>query len=143
MNASVVTRIQELLDEVHVGIMASIDGSGTPCLRWMTPVFVPRLKGALYAVTSRDSRKARQIENNPRVTWMIQSKSLDRVATLSGQARLVKDPSLSAEVLEAIGPRLEVLWTYMGDPKKLMVLETTIESASWMKPLTASSREEF
>lgn len=143
MNASVVAKIQELLDEVHVGIMASIDDAGIPCMRWMTPVFVSRLPGALYAVTSRESRKARQIEANPKVTWIFQSKSLDRVATISGRARLVKDPSLSAEVLEAIGPRLEVLWTYMGDPKKLMIMETVIDSVSWMKPLQAASREGF
>ena len=142
MNASVVAKIQELLDEVHVGIMVSVDASGLPCPRWMTPVFVPRLPGAIYAVTSRESRKARQIEINPKVTWMFQSKSLDRVGTLSGHARLVKDPSLSAEVLEAIGPRLEVLWTYMGDPKKLVIMETVIESVSWMRSMQGSSREE-
>jgi len=70
------------------------------------------------------------------------STSLDKIATLTGTAEIVKDPGLAAEVLEAIGPHLEVFWTYMGDPKKLVVIETLIESASWFKPLGGGNFKE-
>jgi pyridoxamine 5'-phosphate oxidase len=101
----------------------------------MSPVFLPRIKGALYAVTSTDNDKVRHLEANPRVSWIFQSKSLDRIATLNGRARVVKEPTLSAEVLEAIGPRLQVFWKYTGDPKKLLVVETVVDSFSWFSPL--------
>lgn len=126
--------VEKLLEEVKVGILVTVDPEGVPRTRWMTPVFLPRLKGALYAVTSRESRKARQIEANPSVTWMFQSPSLDRVGTVAGKARLVQDPLLSAEVLEAIGPRLEVFWGYAGNPRNLVVVETEIESAEYFRP---------
>lgn len=126
--------IEKLLEEVRVGILVTVDAEGKPRMRWMTPVFIPRLKGAIYAVTSVESRKAGQIRANPSVSWMFQTPALDRVGTVSGKARLVQDPLLSAEVLEAIGPRLEVFWGYAGNPRNLVVVETEIESAEFFKP---------
>ena len=139
---AVLRKVKDLLNEAGVGIFITISEKGKPCSRWMTPVFLPRLPGALYAVTSKESRKVRHLEANPNASWMFQSRSLDRIATLTGTAGIVKDPSLGAEVLEAIGPHLEVLWTYMGDPKKLVVIETLIESASWFKPLGGGNFKE-
>lgn len=139
---SVMLKVKGLVDEVGVGIFTTISEAGRPCSRWMTPVFMPRLPGALYAVTSKESRKAKHLASNPNVSWMFQSKALDKIATVAGIAGLVKDPNLSAEVIEAIGPHLEVLWTYMGDPKKLVVVETLIDSVSWFKPLGGGNLEE-
>ncbi|MDX9826932.1 MAG: pyridoxamine 5'-phosphate oxidase family protein [Spirochaetia bacterium] len=128
-------KLQDLVEEVRIGIFITVDEKTSPHPRWMSPAFLPRLKGALYAVTSADNEKVRHLEANPRVSWIFQSKSLDRIATLNGLARVVKDPSLSAEVLEAIGPRLQVFWKYTGDPKKLLVVETLLEDFSWFSPL--------
>ncbi|MFA5851787.1 MAG: pyridoxamine 5'-phosphate oxidase family protein [Spirochaetales bacterium] len=139
---SVLRKVKDLLSESGVGIFITLSDKGKPCSRWLTPVFLPRLPGALYAVTSKESRKVRQLETNPNVSWSFQSASLDKIATLTGTAEIVKDPSLAAEVLEAIGPHLEVFWTYMGDPKKLVVIETIIESASWFKPLGGGNFKE-
>jgi len=126
--------LETLVDEVRVGIFITSDGQSLPHPRWMTPVLLPRLKGYLYAVTSQDNEKVQHLSTNPGVTWIFQSKSLDRIATAYGRARVVKDPSLSAEVLEAIGPRLHVFWKYSGDPRKLIVVETAIERVSWFAP---------
>ncbi len=124
---SVFEKLQNLVEEARIGIFITVDEKSSPHPRWMSPVFLPRLKGALYAVTSADNEKVRHLEANPRVSWIFQSRSLDRIATLNGRARVVRDPTLSAEVLEAIGPRLQVFWKYTGDPKKLLVLETVLE----------------
>ena len=131
----VLEKVQSLVDEVRIGILSTVDEKGVPHARWMTPVFIPRLKGALYAVTSAGNEKVRHLAKNPNVAWIFQSKSLDRIATVTGKAFVVKDPALSAEVLEVIGPRLQVFWKHSGDPKKLVVVETVIESLSWFKPL--------
>ena len=139
---SVLRKVKDLLSEAGVGVFITIDEKGKPSSRWMTPVFLPRLQGALYAVTSKESRKIKQLEANPNVSWSIQSRSLNKIATLTGSAEIVKDPSLAAEVLEAIGPHLEVFWTTTGDPKKLIVIETLIESASWFTPLGGGNLKE-
>lgn len=132
---SVFERLLDLVEEVRIGIFITVDEKTSPHPRWMSPVFLPRLKGALYAVTSEDNDKARHLETNPRVSWIFQSKSLDRIATLNGHARVVKEPALSAEVLEAIGPHLQVFWKYSGDPTKLLVVETVVDDYSWFSPL--------
>jgi pyridoxamine 5'-phosphate oxidase len=138
----VLEKVQSLVEEVRIGILSTVDEKGVPHVRWMTPVFVPRLKGALYAVTSAGNDKVQHLAKNPNVSWIFQSKSLDRIATVTGKARVVKDPALSAEVLEAIGPRLQVFWKHSGDPKKLVIVETVLESLSWFKPLGEGKVEE-
>lgn len=141
-NDSVMTKVKDLVGDVGVGIFTTIDAKGKPRSRWMTPIFLPRLPGALYAVTSRNFRKIEQLDANPNVSWIFQSKSLDRIATVTGTASIVQDPGLAAEVLEAIGPHLEVFWRFAGDPKKLVVMETLIESVSWFSPLKEGKMEE-
>lgn len=141
-NDSVMTRVKDLVSDARVGIFTTINEKGKPCSRWMTPIFLPRLPGALYAVTSRDFRKVGQLVSNPNVSWIFQSKTLDRVATITGTAAIVQDPGLAAEVLEAIGPHLVVFWKYAGDPKKLVIMETVIESVSWFSPLGEGNLEE-
>lgn len=131
----IMERIENLVDEVKIGILTTLDDMGALHSRWMTPVFLPRFKGALYAVTSVSDEKSKQMSQNPNVAWIFQSRSLDRVATLSGKAQIVKDPALSAEVLEAIGPRLQVFWKRTNNPKNLVVVETVIESATWFAPM--------
>lgn len=141
-NDSVMTRVKDLVGDAGVGVFTTVDEMGKPCSRWMTPIFIPRLPGALYAVTSRDFRKIGQLTSNPNVSWIFQTKSLDRIATVTGTASIVQDPGLAAEVLEAIGPRLEVFWRFAGDPKKLVVMETVIESVSWFSPFGEGKFEE-
>ncbi len=139
---SVMTKVKDLVGEAGVGIFTTVDAKGKPRSRWMTPIFLPRLPGALYAVTSRDFRKVGQLSSNPNVSWIFQSKSLDRIATITGTASVVQDPSLAAEVLEAIGPRLQVFWKFAGDPKKLVVMETLVESLSFFSPMGDAKPEE-
>jgi len=128
-------QLKTLVSEVGIGILTTIDEEGRPYSRWMTPVFIPRLPGSLYAVTSRSFKKADHIEKNSNVSWIFQSRSLDRIGTIQGKAEIIRDPSLSAEVIEAIGPHLTVFWKYSGDPSKLVVVETRLERVSMFTPL--------
>lgn len=128
-------QMKALVGEVGIGILTTIDEEGRPYSRWMTPVFIPRLQGSLYAVTSRSFKKTDHIEKNPNVSWIFQSRSLDRIGTIQGKAQIIRDPSLSAEVIEAIGPHLTVFWKYAEDPSKLVVIETRIERVSMFIPL--------
>lgn len=124
-----------LVDEMRVGILTTVDERGRPRSRWMTPTVLSRLPGALYAVSSREFVKTRHIQSDPNVSWIFQSRTLDRIGTIRGRARIVEEPGLTAEVLEAIGPRLNVFWRYNGDPKNLVVVETTIDAVSIFHPL--------
>lgn len=135
----IVTRVRDLLDAVHFGVLATVDLQGNPRQRWMSPVFLPRFPDRIFAVTSERFTKIKEILANPRVSWMIQAPGLDCIATVTGTCMVVRDPMLSAEVLERIGPYLQVFWKFSGDPRSLVVLETVIEKATFFEPLAASA----
>lgn len=125
-----------ILSEARVALLSTIGVDGYPRSRWMTPAPLPRLKGRLYAVTSRRFAKAQEIAAEPRVTWIVQERTLDVVAELVGRAEILDDPAFAAEVVKAIGPRLEVFWRESRDPRDLVVIETVIESVRLLYPLS-------
>ncbi|MDP3179120.1 MAG: pyridoxamine 5'-phosphate oxidase family protein [Spirochaetaceae bacterium] len=125
-----------ILSEAHVALLSTIGEDGYPRSRWMTPTPLPRLKGRLYAVTSRRFAKAREIAAEPRVTWIVQERTLDIVVELAGRAEIIDDPAFAAEVVKSIGPRLEVFWRESREPRDLVVVETVVESIRFLYPLS-------
>jgi general stress protein 26 len=107
----------------------------------MVPCALPRLKGRIYAVTSRGFPKAAEVEADPRAQWVFQSLDFSEVTTLWGKASLVDDPSFAAEVIKAIGPNLATFWRLNKDPSSIRVIETEIEAASML--LTAKAERYF
>jgi len=124
-----------LIDEVKFGILATVDADGVVWQRWMSPVIIPRMPGSLFCVSSVQFRKIPQIEAHAKVSWIFQTPSLERIVTLRGAASIIHDPMLSAEVLEAIGPRLRVFWKYSDNPSDMAVIETRIEELEYFVPL--------
>lgn len=128
-------KVADLVSEAKVGVFATIDERGRPGQRWMTPAFLRRIPGSLFAVTARSFEKSRHVLSDPNVSWLFQSRTLDRVASLRGRAELVDEPGFTAEVLEAIGPNLPIFWRVNRNPGELVVIETKILAASWFEPL--------
>lgn len=118
-------------------IFTTLGEGGYPHSRWMVPAALPRLKGVIYAVTARGFPKVAEVEADPRAQWVIQAPDFSEVFTLSGLARVVDDPSFAAEVIKAIGPNLAAFWRLNRDPSALRVIETVVQSASVLSPLTA------
>ena len=54
---------------------------------------------------------------------------------MRGTVSVVDNPSLRAEVLEAVGPRLRTFWSLAKDARDLVVLETAIEEATRYLPM--------
>jgi len=118
-------------------LFSTLGEGGYPHTRWMVPAALPRLKGMVYAVTARGFPKAAEVEADPRAQWVFQAADFSEVTTLKGRARIVDDPSFSAEVLKAIGPHLTAFWRLNRDASALRVIETEVESASILFPLRA------
>ncbi len=135
----IISALQSLLEESKVGVLTTIDERGYPHSRWMTPVLMPRFPGRLFAVTGSRFGKVRNIEANPKVEWAFQSRTLDRIVSLKGKAFVVDEPELKVEVLEAIGPNLQVFWRINPKAGDLVVLETEIEEATLFVPLKQES----
>ena len=126
-----------LIGEGRPALFTTLGEGGYPHSRWMTPALLPRIKGTIFAVTSRGFPKVAEVEADPRVQWMIQAADFSLVATLLGKASVVDDPAFCAEVIKAIGPNLGVFWRLNKDSSSLRVIETVIESASILYPLRA------
>jgi general stress protein 26 len=133
----ILDRALALIGEGSPGLFTTLGEGGYPHSRWMVPAAIPRLKGRVYAVTARGFAKAAEVEADPRSQWVFQAADFSEVTTLRGRARIVDDPSFSAEVLKAIGPNLAAFWRLNKDPSALRVIETEIESASILFPLRA------
>jgi len=131
----ILSDLKSLLSESKVGTLATIDEDGYPHSRWMTPAFLPRLPGRIYALTGPRFDKARFIKANPKVEWTFQSRTLDRIITLRGKASVLDEPGIKVEVMEAIGPNLEVFWRVNPKAGELVVLETLVETATLFLPL--------
>jgi pyridoxamine 5'-phosphate oxidase len=132
----IAARLEEMLSQAHVAQLATVDGSGWPRIRWMTPTLLPRLPGRIYALTSPRFAKAAEIAARPEVTWSIQSRTLDAIIEARGRATLIDLPQLKTEVMEAIGPHLQVFWRANPEAHELVVIETELEELSLFLPLS-------
>jgi general stress protein 26 len=131
----IVQVLEMILNEAHAAILATSDGQGRPRMRWMTPALIPGRSGAVFAVTSRGFTKVNQLSAHSEVEWLFQTPVLDTIVTLRGKINLVDNPSLLAEVLEALGPYMRSFWKLQGGERELLVLETIIEEAIYYKPM--------
>lgn len=133
--SALLARLERIVEASKVGILTTVDSSGYPRSRWMTPTVVRGRPGFLYAVTSPDSVKAADMRERPKVQWFFQSKVLDEIFNVWGTATLVDNPQAKAEVLEAIGPNLQIFWRVNPDAKNLVVVETSVQELSCFYPM--------
>ncbi|MGA2974251.1 MAG: pyridoxamine 5'-phosphate oxidase family protein [Spirochaetia bacterium] len=131
----VMNRIGAIIEAHGTGVLATVDKDGNPHLRWLTPTLLRERPGALYAVTAPRFSKVMQVRAHPRVEWMFQTPTLDEVISVRGLINVVENPSLRAEVLEVLGPRLGTFWKIAHDARDLVVLETVVEEATRFLPM--------
>jgi general stress protein 26 len=136
MNASqLMDRVGAILEAHRTGLLATVGEDGGPRVRWLTPALLPGRFGAIYVITGPRFAKVEQVRARPRVEWMFQTPSLDEIVSVRGRMNVVDNPSLRAEALEAIGPRLHAFWKLARDERDLAVLETVVEEATRYLPM--------
>jgi len=131
----VMATLEMILNEAHTAVLATVDEQGNPHLRWMTPALIGGREGAVFAVTSPSFAKARQLAAHPGVEWLFQTPLLDTVLMVRGRINVLDNPSILAEVLQALGPYMHSFWRLQGDERDLVVLETILEEAVCYWPL--------
>jgi len=136
MNSREVMKKVGAIIEAHgTGLLATVDSDGNPRVRWLTPTLLPDSPGAVYAITAPKFAKVLQLRAHRRVEWMFQTPTLDEVISIRGTINVVETPSLRAEVLEVLGPRLHTFWKFARDARDLVVLETVAEEATCLLPM--------
>ncbi len=130
-----IAELESILEEARAAVLATRDSTNFPRMRWMTPAFLRGNKDALYALTSPEFAKVAQLQQNPEVEWIFQNPALTRVINLRGRANVIDNPSICAEVLEAVQPRLAAFWHIAHERRDLVVLETVLEEAVYYLPM--------
>lgn len=131
----VMNRIGAIIEAHGTGVLATVDADGSPHLRWLTPALLRDRPGAIYSITAPRFAKVVQVRSHPKVEWMFQTPTLDEVVSIRGSINVVENPSLRAEVLEVLGPRLGTFWKLAHDARDLVVLETIVEEATRFLPM--------
>ncbi|MFW6214657.1 MAG: pyridoxamine 5'-phosphate oxidase family protein [Alkalispirochaetaceae bacterium] len=130
--------LEQVLESSHTGVLTTIDSAGRPRSRWMSPTVVRGRTGFLYTLTSPEFEKVEELNHNSSVTWLLQTKSLDKVLEVVGKAQVIDNPALKSEVLEAIGGHLTTFWRVNPDATQLVVVETVIEEMTIFEPMKAT-----
>jgi general stress protein 26 len=132
--SSLLNVMERVLDSSHAAVFTTVDADGRPHSRWMVPAVIRGQSGSLYAVTSPHFPKIDQIAAHDRVSWLFQSKALDEILEVTGKALIIDNPALKSDVLEALGPNLSTFWHINPDESDLTVIETVIESVTYLQP---------
>jgi general stress protein 26 len=124
--------IDRILEDSKTALLATVDGTGQPCLRWMTPRRLKTLPTHLCAVCEVGSSKVEQIRQHPEVAWLVQRPNLDIVITVRGRTTVVEDAATLQEFLDVAAKDLFVIWRLHppGANNPFAVIGTQIESAS-------------
>jgi general stress protein 26 len=84
-----------MMDAARYCALITLDASGHPRVRAMEP-FPPEEDMAVWMATNRNSRKAQEIKNDPRVTLYYAHPQGAGYVTILGTAQLVDDPEEKA-----------------------------------------------
>ena len=127
--------IEKILEDNKTAILATIGEEELPQIRWMVASIIRHRKGSIFCISDPRSNKCLQIQNNPKVQWLIQSRALDKIVNINGTANIIDNPALRSEVVESIGNRMNTFWTLHKDLNDFIVIETSIESVNIYLPM--------
>jgi general stress protein 26 len=129
-----VDALERTIDASRGAILSTVDENGAPRSRWMVAGMLRGAPGYIYAVTSPESRKVREIRVNPKVSWLVERDGFQEVMCVNGDAAVVDNPSLESVVLEAIGQKLATFWRANGARGEVVVIETAIKTIDRLLP---------
>ncbi len=128
------TKIETLIEESKVGLLATTDKQNKPRVRWMTPTIIPNRGASIFAFTAANAMKIKDIEHQSEVKWLIQRADLTEVVSIRGDTYIVNNPALKTEVLEVLIPQSTRLWTIDISTTETVILETVIREATYYRP---------
>jgi general stress protein 26 len=133
--SELVTKLEAVLSDARTGVLATVDADGNPRMRWMSPYLMEGQDNVLYAITSPNFGKIDDLQKNPDVQWMIQTRDLREIVTLKGRVTIIDNPSFKAQMIEKIGRKLTVFWKLNTETTDWVVLETRINEAVYFSPM--------
>ena len=128
------TKIETLIEESKVGLLATTDQENRPRVRWMTPTIIPNRGPSIFAFTPEDAMKIIDIKYQPEVKWLIQLADLSEVVSARGETNILNNPALKSEILEVLIPQSTRLWNIDISNQEMVILESVIRDATYYLP---------
>ena len=128
------TKIEAIIEQSKVGLLATTDPQGKPRVRWMTPTVIPNRGPSIFAFSPAQAMKIQDIEHQPEVKWLIQTHDLTEVISVRGDTYILDNPALKTEILEILIPHTTRLWTIDLSSTECVILETVIREATYYRP---------
>lgn len=127
--------VQDCIESSRAAVLATVDQSGHPDLRWVTPGCLRDRSNVVYIVSESHFSKVKQLSDNPVASMLFQTIALDKIVTIYGKVNIVTVPSVLAETLECLGKHLHAFWNLKEGKRDLVVLEFVIDQARYYHPL--------
>jgi general stress protein 26 len=125
---------RQLADGNRPGVLATVDRTGAPHLRWMA-TFSLREFPHLYALTAPCSRKIEDISRNPRVSWMFTTEGATMVVNLTGTATLISEKSEVSRIWHLIDNKANAFFLGLHTATEgVAVIDTLIEDVECTVP---------
>jgi len=126
--------IRQLISGSHPGIFATVDRDHRPHIRWMASLSFEEMPW-VYTLTSSESRKIRQIESNPHVTWMFCNADLSLILNLEGEAKVCRDTATLKRAWKQIRHKEQAYFLHSGmENENVVVIGTKIKSVECCTP---------
>lgn len=129
------TRLEKLIEEVHAGVLSSLDNAGEPHMRWMIPTLLKGKSNALYAVSCPHFDWVQALEKHAAGEWMFQNIALTEIFRVKGKIRVLDNPSLKSDILEQIASLLTAFWKTNSSTTDFVAIETIIEEITYSQPM--------
>jgi general stress protein 26 len=126
--------INEMVRGRYPGLLHTIGLEGFPKARWMSTLSAEEFP-LFYTLTGPESHKVKEIEANPRVTWMFFNQDLSLVIQMSGQARILRDTPTLKRIWRQVEDKSHAYFLKMYSPGLgFVVIETKIELLECSSP---------
>ncbi len=138
-----INKIDEMIDQTKTGVLTMVTKNGQSHMRWMVPAIIKDRLDSIFTVATPKASFLSPDAYEEGVHWMLQNKNLDEVVHIRGKINVLDHPSIKMEIIEAIGPNLEMFWKINYTDTEFVVLETVIETAVYYKPLKGTEKVVF
>lgn len=115
-------------------VLTTIDANHRPHACWMGTLVVPALD-TILTLTSPDSRKVRNVLQNPHVEWMLAGADKREVIYARGEVRVVHEPEQVFQVWEHLPDRSRAYFLqFEEEGMPFLLLKTDIKEIEYCIP---------
>lgn len=136
MNTEQFRMVSSLIGEGGLAVLTTCGNDGMPHATWMNAVVIDGLR-EVVAITSPESRKVLNLEENSQAEWMFTSPSFETVAHLSGISTIVGEEE-ALKYWDLVPHKSRGFYRHYRKPElhsDFAIIRTTVSNVKLVKPM--------